>query len=433
MSYKRFYCAGVEGGTGMIFIKTAWNALKKNLLMNLFTLLQMVAVLCITAVMVSSICIRYQYYTPFKDYFSSNGIFMKYNELANSQPTVKSILDMMNNEEFLSEFEDSESMIACHSAMMYETNESERIFSVISYDDEIINRFSPELQEGRWLNVTSNPTEVEVVVSENDYGWNVGDTIELSALNFPDSIPFNAKIVGKLKNNAKMVGGLWAYRGSVDFNDFYYPFDFEIEQVPILLFSYSSLKNLNTGLERESFYDVPQAIMYSAILTFSDDTSKEEIEQKQQQLSSYGNVVSFSLTEIKENSMHYLYEQMQNLFPIIVVLFILVAVSSISSSALSTRRRLKDYAVYYMNGLQWKHCTVINFIQSALISILSVLVAFGVLFNIQFTTFQDDLKIIWNPYLFASMGGLVVLYLIISMIMPMIIIGKNTPKQILTK
>ncbi len=416
----------------MILIKTAWNALKKNLLMNLFTLLQMIAVLCITAVMISSLCIRYQYYAPFKDYFSSNGIFMKYIDFANRQPEVLSLIDMMNNEDFLSEFEDSESMIACHNAMMYTTKE-DQLISTISYDDEIIHRFSPELQEGRWLNITSNPTEVEVVVSENDYGWEVGDTIEITALNFPTGIPFDAKIVGKLKNSTKIVGGQWRDRGTVDFNDFYYPFDFEIEQIPILLFSYSSLKNLNTGIARDAQFDVPQSVMYSAILTFSDDTSEEEIEQAQQQLSSYGNVVSFPLTELKENSIRYLYEQVKNLLPIIVVLFVLVSVSSISSSALSTRRRLKDYAVYYINGLQWKQCTCINFIQSGLISILAVLAAFGILFSIQFTTFRDDLKIIWNPYLFASMAALVVLYLIISMIMPMIIIGKNTPKQILTK
>ena len=70
----------------MILFKTAWNIFRKNIIMNLFTVLQMVAVLVMTAVMVSSICIRYQYYTPFEDYFESNGIFVKFDAYANLNP-----------------------------------------------------------------------------------------------------------------------------------------------------------------------------------------------------------------------------------------------------------------------------------------------------------------------------------------------------------
>ncbi|MBQ8515338.1 MAG: hypothetical protein IJ496_08060 [Ruminococcus sp.] len=417
----------------MILIKTAWNIFRKNFMMNLFTILQMTAVLVITAVMVSSVCIRYQYYTPFKDYFSSNGIFMDWTFYANSDPSRYAFNDMMNNEDFLEEFPEAKGMLSCHSAMMYCSEDTEKLFHAWSYDDELIKRFEPELQEGRWLSITTDPRTVEVVVSENEYGWEVGDTIELAAASFPNDMPFTAKVVGKLREGAKIPGGFFLLEGEPDFNNFYYPYTYEIEQQPALLFSYTALYHLDSGLAKETERDVSQGVISSAFLTFPDDFTEEELFAAQQKLNQYGNVMSFPMSEINENSKKYLHRELYNLLPIIIVLFILAAVSSVSSSALSTRRRLKDYAIYYITGLQWKHCTLVNLIQSVVISAISAVAASAILFAIPYTAYKDTFKIIWNPYLFAAMGGLVLLYFIISMMMPVIIIGRSSPKQILTR
>ena len=49
--------------------KTALKTLCRNLGLNLLHMLQMAAVMLVSAVMVSAICIRYQTYLPFQDYF----------------------------------------------------------------------------------------------------------------------------------------------------------------------------------------------------------------------------------------------------------------------------------------------------------------------------------------------------------------------------
>jgi len=67
----------------MILLKTAWADFRKNLLMNLFIILQVAVSLVITAVMISTISIRTQYYTPFRDMFTSNGLFLKFNSWLN--------------------------------------------------------------------------------------------------------------------------------------------------------------------------------------------------------------------------------------------------------------------------------------------------------------------------------------------------------------
>lgn len=417
----------------MILFKTAWSILKKNVLMNLFAVLQIAAVLVISAVMVSSVYLRYQYYAPFKDYFSSNGIFMNWLFYANSDPSRNAFNDMMNNEDFLEEFPEAESMLSCHSAMMYCSEDTEKNFHSWSYDDELIRRYEPELQEGRWLSITTDPKVVEAVVSENEYGWDVGDTLEMATASFPDDLPFTVKIVGKLKDGAKIPGGFWMLEGEPDFNNFYYPYTYEVEQQPALLFSYTALYHLDSGLPTETEHDVSQGVTSSGFLTFPDDFTEEELSAVQQQLNQYGSVVSYPMSEINENSKEYLYAEIKSLLPIIIVLFIMAAVGSISSSAISTRRRLRDYAIYSVCGLPWRSCAVINLLQSVIIVFLSVLLAAGTILIAQNTAIGSSFSITWNPWVFTSAAGIVLVYLILSMLMPVIIIGRSSPKQVLTR
>ena len=49
----------------MTIIKTALKNIRKDAVMNLFTMFEMVAVILLVIVMVSSMLIRYRYYTPF--------------------------------------------------------------------------------------------------------------------------------------------------------------------------------------------------------------------------------------------------------------------------------------------------------------------------------------------------------------------------------
>lgn len=133
------------------------------------------------------------------------------------------------------------------------------------------------------------------------------------------------------------------------------------------------------------------------------------------------------------NSMAYLYTQVYNLLPIIIVLMLLTIVSSISSSALSTKKRLKDYSIYYICGLRWRQCVFINMIESATLAVISIIISCALLALSQFTALSDYVKIIWNPISIASLLCIVILYILMSMLMPILIIGKNTPKQILTK
>lgn len=62
----------------MTLLKTALKNLKKNPVMNIICLMQLTAVFLITAVMVSTMSIRYRTYAPIKDLLESKGFYTVY-------------------------------------------------------------------------------------------------------------------------------------------------------------------------------------------------------------------------------------------------------------------------------------------------------------------------------------------------------------------
>ena len=309
-------------------------------------------------------------------------------------------------------------------------------FTLQSYDDEFIKRYQPELTDGRWLTSDIESNQIEIVVSENDYGVKVGDVLSLTGINYPNSTSFTGKVVGIFQDDSKIIGGgLYDYGNSdMNFNSIYYPFNHTIENQIFVLASYSAIQNITNHfvLLFDTDY-VVQPIISSVILTYPDNVSKEQIEADKEKLLQYGWANAISLDELNQNSIAYLLEKAEIFLPIIIILFILASVSSISSSALIVRKNLKNYALYYISGLQWGHCSFVNLLHSIISLAIATIVGVVALLIIPHTRFAYMVNIIWSPYIFEAFAAMIILQLLISMIMPLIIIGKNTPKQILTK
>ena len=139
------------------------------------------------------------------------------------------------------------------------------------------------------------------------------------------------------------------------------------------------------------------------------------------------------LSEINKNSIAYFKVQIYNYLPIIIVVLLLTLVSSISITALSTRQRLKDYGIYYVCGLKWKSCCIVNLFYSLIITVSSVFCATVLMIFSKYIPKLDQTVILWNIWVFISVLLISILFIIGSMMMPLIIIGKNTPKEVLAK
>jgi hypothetical protein len=415
-----------------MLIITAIKNIRKNLLANLFELIEMIAVIVITMVMISSVLIRYQLYTPFKEYFSSDGLFVDYISTANEYPDSPSMSTTINDETLEENLKNVEDIVACHSVFTTLADHEYDSIYACSYDDKIIENYKPEIIEGRWLDINSD--EIEVVIGENNYDYKVGDYVDFKFVNDYEPITLKVKIVGKIKDGSKIPGYILENQDDkVDFSDFYYPYYYDIEGYPLFIFSFSQLDNYQLENKESPEQGIIQSISSKVLIKFSSKLSDEQLEEEINTLSSFGELTYCDMTLLNKNSKLYLYKQVYDLLPLIIVLFLLVLISSISSNALLTKRRLKNYSIYYITGLQWKHCVFINLIQSIIISLVAVMSSFIIILFVKMTNLSENITILINQYTLFSTVFIIILYMIISMLMPTIIIGKNTPKQILTR
>ena len=407
-----------------MLLKTAIKTLRRNIIMNILSILQMTAALLIASVMVSAICIRYQTYTPFQDYFEGHGLFCKLTTPAHDSDLFN-LSNRIESSEVLVSYLSASSALTAHELILTVDDGSENgaMPIALSYDDEIIRRYQPSLQEGRWL--SAGTEEIEIVISENAYGWKVGDIIPFTIVGEDQMFVLEGRVVGILRDNAEIFG---MFRPRKDESDGIYrlvsdSYSFGIEGKPLMLFSYSTLERLEPS--------PLQSIYSSVLLSYPNGTSSETLKKDQQTLNRLGCAMSINLQTMNVNSKQYLYYEMYRLLPIVAVLIVLVLVSSVSSSALSTRRRLRDYAIFYLNGLQWKQCMAVNLLQALLTGGAALLLTICGITVVRFSPLSDTFRILWNGWVVVVLTGMILVYLLFSMLMPVMMLYSTTPARFL--
>ncbi|MBR3417325.1 MAG: ABC transporter permease [Oscillospiraceae bacterium] len=406
----------------MLF-RTALKNIRNGLLLNVVAALQMMAAMVITAVLISTILIRFQYYTPMKEYFSANGIYGIFPGMSgkNIQEGMKMDNLLLDDDRLKAELDKPSEVIGSAYTFCFLPN-GEGVSS-FAYTDNLVQHYTPELSSGRWLSAADDTQSLEVVVSNNKYNWKVGDEITLSFFGAAD---YKFQIVGMLQENAKIPSGYTNHPDDINYMQFYQTYSFEIEEQPVLLMNLEILKKLHDGP------DILRAMTASYIVTYPPNYPEEKLDTERAKLTSFGSAVTIPLSEMQENNIRYLYRQAYDQLPIIIVLLVLTCVSCISSSAITTRRRLRDYSIYYVCGLKWRQCVYVNLIQSLLCGTVSYIASVTALKLIGTSLFHQY-RVIWSWYTIGGMGVVLVVYVIASLIMPLMIIGNNTPKQILSR
>ena len=410
-----------------LFIQAVRN-IKKDAVVHMLTVLQLAAVIVIAAAMVSSVLLGYKYYGPFSDIIQSKGIFCEFFPRANHSPDQDPAQAIADNE-IKKFFPEIENVISCNFGYSQLTDDEGNYINAaanqILYDDEIIRRYVPEIVEGRWLNTSENAQCIEAVVSENDLGIKVGDKIKMSffALEEEDILK-DVLIVGKLAENTKIVGYNNSYEGDISIDSLYGTTSFDIEEETVFFMSSNYLSDTTTIL---------QGIFGPALITFSEGCSDDRIEEIRQELSGYNCQFSYLLSVVNKNSMSKIFSYLTDLLPIIIVLLIMITVSGISSSALAARREMKSFAIFYITGLQWKHCGLIGLIGSSILALFSTILSVAAILIIKSAAIGTDITILFRWQTILCVLAIIAFFILISMIMPLIMLSRTTPKQILAR
>ena len=394
----------------MLF-KLGLRNIKQNLFMNVLIVLQMTVVFTIAIFMVSTIVSRFQLYMPLKDKLNSKGYFY-YVENAINPETGNTL---RTTDELYQLLEDTKDISATYNPWLsYEDKE----ITSISYDDGIINMYTPELTDGNWFDLEKDQSKtVQVVVSKNPYGFKVGDRITVNC--FDGEI--QAEIIGIIKDNAKIIGFSISKNGKYDCRNAYMNYCYDIEQKPLFIFSQKGLKDkmVTTQLNGPVF------------VTYNDSVANEVIESNNGIMKTMTTLSITKFSEMKSNSLDYIFNQIYTLFPILICVLILTLVGAVSVNALSAKKQLKNYAIYYICGLKWTQCSMINLISAFICVTISFIISIATIFVIKFIGILQNTVVSIGILQIICCSILITIYIILSVILPINIIGKNTPNQVL--
>ncbi len=409
-----------------MILKSAIRQLKKNKFMNTLIVIQFAAVMTLLCVLVSMVKSRMVYYKPFADEINSQGFLCQFEDadIAGEKGILENLKGTKCEFTYMEQFP-----VNINSDNVTIENENIYVPYTDILSDKWINAYTPRMQSGSWLNDLPDDGYIHVVVTQdNKLGLKTDDIITLHYYDFDNEkdIEEKAKVIGVMENKQYLVGFSSFQQTDIanhdNFFDMYYTYNSEVEACWGLCVPKSEL-------EQSRLYQGDFAVEGMGIV-MCNGMSDSEMKEVYNFLATNGSSYISSLEKIRENSFAYIYEQLYILLPIAICIFLLTLITTISVISISINKQLKTYATFYICGAKWRECAFISFLYSLIVCIISGVISLAAIFIIS----KNSLTVI-NLGIFevAAMLVAVIIYLILSAVMPLVIIGKTQPKEILNK
>ena len=395
-----------------MLLKLGLKNLKYNLLMNTLAIIQMSVAFVILISMISTIISRFKYYEPIKEFLNSKGYY--YNIQSGINPETN--MTLRTTDELYDLVEGADNIVAQYNVWLkYNGNGNDRF---ISYDDKFISIYTPKLESGHWFDLDSQVSNiVPVVVSQNEYGLKVGDVIDLYCF---DSV-IKAEIIGVLAENTKIIDTSHRTADKVDYRDFYLDYNLQREQCTVFLMCQRDLEDKQIVMQLNG----------NIVVTYSDNTLDEVIAASDRSIKRMHAARSVPTEEMKNNSLKYIFSQIYDLMPIFTCILILTLVGTVSTSALSAKHQRRNYAIYYICGLKWRQCSLVNLFSSLICITISFVISLVLTLVATKTDIMSGTVIELGIWQLLGCLAIALIYVLLSVMLPISIVGRNTPNQVL--
>lgn len=398
---------------------------KSAITINVFIIIQLTIVLSTTAFMVSALYSRIEFYLPIKDIL---------NEKASAVSFSSEYINKIDNCNFLLDYKTSPLKQELKGVTDLYTRYSPYIsseninLSVKSYDDSLIDLYTPKLQNGKWLNSISSDYEysrIPAVIYQNNYSFNVGDTFEGVAKTYENK-DFNVcfEVIGIIDSDTMIFGN--SNEPLNNHLSFYETpasiFDYEIESDESVIMAIVP-NRIITDSNIVAFYDAS-----NAIVTYDDGISNKDVMLNTSELNMRYGGFSENIWTIREKSLNYVKSQLLMLLPIVICISILAIISGICVSAIITKRNLKKYVIFYICGINWNRCMLICFFNSICISLISVILSLLVL---SLLPVFFNISIFFNLYSVVIYSVILLIFIFMSATIAFRILKSSTPCEII--
>lgn len=433
--------------------KYALHEQSKNKAMTGLIFFQTVIVLIVMVSIISAIVSRYERYKPLEKFFQGDGLNMHmWNMLGRNGDRYLPFTESSDLESYLK----NAHVVATYSVdMPFDIDQKKEELGtwspVVAYDDELLSAYTPDMENGRWLEPGDGDTDViEIVLAQKGKEYNVGDTIALTTSDrleesegYKLARPVKAKVVGILADGASTIKRDIHWGQYVDFRDYYQSFDRNDKEERARVFvskrdiEHSNKLNEKCGNHFDKDLSDDKMIWSYVIegpcfVRYKEGITKEEKDYNAKFLAINGMYeCRHTSAEMRENSAKYIMNQMNMLIPILIALVILTLMSMISNTVIMIWQNLRNYSIYYMTGLTWRECVLIHvrnivFMQSGtfVFTVLCIYLCekLGVLEQTVFFIGRWQL---------LGCAGVILLFVLLSAALSFLMIGKKSAKDIL--
>ncbi|MCM1128244.1 MAG: hypothetical protein NC429_17470 [Lachnospiraceae bacterium] len=421
-----------------MFFSLGWKDFKRTKGMNLLIIMLLVVVFLTAISVVSAVEEKFKKYTVLSEYLNKNGVCFESVLLAREEGDEgnnRLLWDEKDVKEYLPNVKDVLSVEEIWEPFIIG---SDTEIALWCYSSAVVKSLEPDMESGRWFRDSDMESDMlKAVVSYNE-DLKPGDVVTLGNGFF--EITQQVEIIGMMKDNESLF-----YTDSMgdrhkDYRDCYYTYNYESEEhkVLMLLADEQILKGEEQGQfeyfnPRLSSIGFQRQMCGPTILIYDDGVSEETINQDIDKLGKYSMLnAKMPLSKMNENSWDYILMELHNYLPVFICIFIFVIVQTISANAITVKKQLKNYAVYYICGLPWKNCARI----SLSVACITSGIAFGmVVFSICFLKLMGlvtDIALRLGPLQLLTCMIIILCYVLLAWSIPLGIVRNTSAKEIMT-
>lgn len=326
----------------------------KNLVMNVFIILQLAAVMLTTVAMISNIESRYDVYRPFEGLLDGKGevVYIPTGKITNPYQ-LENILNSLTDIEY-SAFTYTPQMYDIPAEALSGGYSYSGTPRVLAYDNELLELYLPELESGSADECISGMSDIGDKLKLGTYSMS-GEETELD-LNVSGVLSDKSKLLASDKFNTLTVG-------CKDMLSTYYRALDAGQGRNTLILKSDDLKNEGVLLVPSGF----------GIVRYNDNISQEAVESNERILNSVGGYASFQ--KVRENTLDDIYSQLLVIAPIIIMLVLTVLLCIVSTSAIKAKRQMQGYAIFALCGARRGRLFLIGLTETAVCVITALMLS----------------------------------------------------------
>lgn len=390
---------------------------KEHPLSSFFLIMQLIAILILTAAASSATATAMQYYRPFSDYFRSQGMFLEVNHISLDHKNV-----CEDSKELKKQLQQAE-VLSCYTLQAKLAGKLNVTFR--AYDPDIIRRYQPHLAQGSWL---SPEVDKDGMLHAVVWGISakVGDVIEAVAND--EHVP--VKVIGILDEDATIVGHTSGSREEQsDYMQMYTRFPNETLVGSVVLLNQAEIL-----AAKDSYPGISSPMSDMVLIKYDKHIKERDAKRNDVLIDRYADTLNgYYMKDLNDQSLRNIRPMLYFFIPLLIAAFSLMCVSAICSNAVVMEEQLYPFAVFRLCGMTRNQCVWLNFCHI----VLDVIVAEGISVWIvrNFVAGRSIMKITlhygWAELVCCLCVG--AFYLLLALIQPYLSLNKQTVHAILVQ